>query len=46
MSFKLINASAVFQKYIYQVLRKVLEKEVLIYLNDILIAHQNKKVHE
>ena len=46
MPFKLINASAIFQRYISQVLRPVLEKEVIVYLNDILIISETRKKHK
>ena len=38
MSFRLINASATFQRLITQVLSPILEKRILIYLNNILIV--------
>ena len=43
MFFKLMNASVIFQRYITQILSLSLEKEVLIYLNDILIVLKIKK---
>ena len=46
MSFRLVNVSATFQRYISQILASVLEKEVLVYLNNILIANQIKKDHQ
>ena len=46
MSFKLINALVIFQKYILQVLALILEKEVLVYLNNILIVSKIKKEHQ
>ena len=45
MSFELTNASATFQTYINNVLRKYLNKFVTIYLNDILIYFRTKKEH-
>ena len=46
MSFKLINALAIFQRYMSQILSSVLEKKILIYLNNILIASKTKKKHK
>ena len=46
MPFKLINASATFQRFIIQILDEVLKRGVLIYLNDILIAHRDKEEHK
>ena len=46
MPFRLVNASATFQRHISQVLEPVLEKGVIVYLNDILIASENKKEHK
>ena len=43
MLFKLINASAIFQIYINNVLRKYLNMFVIIYFNNILIYLKNKK---
>ena len=43
MSFKLINASAMFQTYINNVLREYLNVFVIIYLNNILVYSKNKK---
>ena len=43
MPFKLMNASATFQRHITQILSFILEKGVLIYLNDILIVFLIKK---
>ena len=43
MSFKLMNASVIFQRHITQILSSILEKEVLIYLNNILIVSKIKK---
>ena len=43
MPFRLINASVIFQRYIMQVLRLILEKGILIYLNDILIISEIKE---
>ena len=45
MSFELTNASATFQTYINNVLRKYLDKFVIVYLNDILIYFKTKKKH-
>ena len=45
MSFELTNALATFQTYINNVLRKYLNKFVIIYLDDILIYFKTKKKH-
>ena len=46
MLFKLTNASAMFQTYINNVLRKYLNMFVIIYFNNILIYSKNKKNHK
>ena len=46
MPFRLINAPAIFQRYISQILAPVLEKGILVYLNDILIADKIKEEHK
>ena len=38
MPFRLVNSSVIFQRHITQILRSVLEKRILIYLNNILIV--------
>ena len=43
MPFSLMNASVIFQRHITQILGPVLEKKVVIYLNDILIVSFIKK---
>ena len=43
MSFKLINASAMFQTYINNVLKEHLNIFIIIYLDNILIYLKNKK---
>ena len=45
MSFELTNASTTFQTYINNVLRKYLDKFVIICLDDILIYFKTKKKH-
>ena len=45
MSFELTNASATFQTYINNVLRKYLNKFVIVYLDDMLIYFKTKKKH-
>ena len=45
MSFDLINASATFQTFVNNVLRRYLNQFVIIYLNDILIYSKIKKEH-
>ena len=45
MSFELTNASATFQTYINNVLKKYLDKFVIVYLDDILIYFKTKKKH-
>ena len=42
ITFELINASATFQTYINNVLRKYLNVFVIIYLDDILIYLKNE----
>ena len=44
--FKLINAPAMFQTYINNVLREHLDVFVIIYLNDILVYSKNKTDHK
>ena len=46
MSFKLINASAMFQTYINNVLREHLNMFVIVYLDDILVYSKNEKDHK
>ena len=46
MLFKLINASAIFQIYINNVLREHLNIFVIIHLDNILIYLKNKKDHK
>ena len=46
MSFRLINASAMFQTYINNVLREHLNMFVIIYLDDILVYLKNKNYHK
>ena len=46
MSFRLIEASAIFQRHIIFVLKELLEKEVLVYLNNILITSKISKEHK
>ena len=46
MSFKFINASAIFQTYINNVLREYLNMFVIIYLDNILVYLKNKKNHK
>ena len=41
--FEFINASAIFQVYINNVLREHLDVFVIIYLNNILVYFKNKK---
>ena len=45
MPFDLINASATFQIFVNNVLRRYLNQFVIIYLNDILIYSRIKKKH-
>lgn len=45
MPFGLINASATFQVFVNNVLRRYLDQFVIIYLNDILIYSKTKKEH-
>ena len=45
MLFDLINASATFQTFVNNVLRRYLDQFVIIYLNDILIYSKIKKKH-
>ena len=43
MSFKLINASAIFNSYINNILREYLNIFMIIYLDNILIYSKNEK---
>ena len=45
MFFDLINASATFQIFVNNVLRRYLNQFVIMYLNDILIYSKIKKKH-
>ena len=44
--FKLINASAMFQTYINNVLKEHLNMFIVIYLDDILVYSKNEKDHK
>ena len=46
MSFELINASAMFQTYINNVLKEHLNMFVIIYLDNILVYSKNKENHK
>ena len=46
MSFRLINAPAIFQAFINNVLRKYLDVFIIMYLDDILIYSQTEEDHE
>ena len=46
MPFGLINASATFQRQIQMILRPLLEKGILVYLNDILIASEEEEKYK
>ena len=46
MPFELVSTLATFQRYISQILAPILEKRVLVYLNDILIANKTKEEHK
>ena len=46
MLFRLINASAIFQTYINNVLREHLNMFMIIYLDNILVYFKNKKDHK
>ena len=46
MSFELINASAMFQTYINNVLREHLDVFVVVYLDDILVYSKNEEDHK
>ena len=45
MSFGLTNASAIFQVFVNNVLRRYLDQFVIIYLNDILIYSKTREEH-
>ncbi len=46
MPFGLTNAPAIFQSYIYGVLRPYLEITVIVYLDDVLVFSRNPSQHE
>ena len=46
MSFELINASAMFQTYINNILREHLNVFVIVYLDNILVYLKNEKDHK
>ena len=46
MPFKLVKASAMFQRYIMFILRELLRREILVYLNNILITSKTQKEHK
>ena len=45
MSFGLTNASAIFQVFVNNVLRRYLDQFVIVYLNDILIYSKTREEH-
>ncbi len=45
MPFDLTNASATFQAFVNNVLRRYLDQFVIVYLNDILVYSKTKKEH-
>ena len=45
MSFKLVNVLITFQRFVNQILQKELNKETMIYINDIFIIKKIKKEH-
>ena len=45
MQFRLINALAIFQKKINQVLGEYLDEFVIVYLNNIIIYSKMEKEH-
>src|SRR6266480_7597558 len=46
MSFRLVNASAIFQTYINQTLAELLNVFCIVYLDNILIFSQNENKHQ
>ena len=45
MSFELIDVLVTFQRFVNQVLQEELNKEIMIYMNDIFIIKKTKKEH-
>ena len=45
MSFELVNVPVTFQRFINQVLQKELDKEVLVYMDDIFTMKKTKEEH-
>ena len=46
MSFRLTNASAIFQTYINNILREHLDVFMIVYLNNILVYLKNEEDHK
>ena len=46
MSLSLINALAIFQIMMNEILRDLLNQEVIVYIDDILIYSKNETEHE
>ena len=46
MPFELIGALMMFQRHIMFILREVIRKEVLVYLNDIFIVSKEEKKYK
>src|SRR5947209_17466633 len=46
MLMRLINALAIFQRFITHILRHLLDKEVVVYLDDILIYSKTLEEHQ
>ena len=46
MPFRLVNALTTFQRYISQILQETLKNKIIIYLDNILLAHKDKEEHQ
>jgi hypothetical protein len=46
MSFRLANALVIFELYIYNALRGLLDRICVVYLNNILIYLEDEKEHD
>ena len=46
MSFGLVNVPKIFQRYVNQILKKELDQENIIYINDIFIINKETIKHQ